>query len=687
MNILIPDSWLRDYLETKANPEKIGRCLSLCGASVERIKKENNDSIYDIEITSNRVDMASVKGIARETVATLPQFNIKASLKQKPYQNFNKEIKKNKKTKSSPKLKVFIKDKKLCPRFTAILFDNISIKPSPKIIQERLEKAGIRSLNNVIDISNYLMRELGQPVHIFDYDKIAKKTMILRESQKGEKITTLDGKTHNLPGKDIVIEDGKGILIDLCGIMGAQNSAVDNKTKRILLFIQNYEPTHIRRTSMLLAHRTEAANLFEKKIDPELVMPTLNKGIQLIKELSGGKIASKIIDLYPSPLKEKAILLPIQLIKDYLGISIQLNKVINILKSLGFKIKEQNIKQGRIKAIVPSWRYDDISLPQDLIEEISRIYGYHHLPSQLPLGILPQRPAKQTFSFEEEIKNSLVDWGYTEIKNYSMQNKKNIENRLLNPKDHLSLGNPLTKEWAYMRRSLIPSFLNTIKNNEPKKVKFFELGKIFIKQNGKLPKEKISLVIGQNQKHHYYYLKGIMEILFEKFKINNYDFKINPNNFLFNSQKSAQIFQEKQLLGFLGEINPQIINNFNIKNPVAVLQLDFLALAKSQQTAKKFKPLIKYESIIEDLSFELLKPVFYTDFVKLIKSCSPLIKKISLLDSFQNKRTFKILYQDPKKNLSNQEVSYVRQKIIKNVEEKGWGKLKGSAKARGLAKD
>ena len=343
MNILIPHGWLKDYLETKANPEKIAECLSLCGASVEKINKVNNDFIYDIEITTSRVDMMSILGIAREAAAILPQFGIKTKLKKDIYsKRFDSSIKKGRILMKN-KLKVIIKNPKLCPRFTAVILDNIKIKPSPKIIQERLRKAGMRPINNIVDISNYLMHELGQPVHIFDYEKISKKIMTLRESKKGEKLITLDNKTHNLPGGDIVIEDGKGRLIDLCGIMGGRNSSIDQKTKRVLLFIQNYEPSHIRKTSMILGHRTEAATLFEKKVDPELTMPTLLNGIKLIKENAQSKIASKIIDIYPKPYKPKTVAVPLQLIKQYLGISIQLNKVIKILISLGFQIKQSTI--------------------------------------------------------------------------------------------------------------------------------------------------------------------------------------------------------------------------------------------------------------------------------------------------------------------------------------------------------
>ena len=259
MNILVPDSWLREYLDTNANPTQIKDCLSLCGPSVEKVVKQGNDYIYHIEITSNRVDMASILGFAGEAMAILPRFGIKARFREnitlvwrdiriKPKKEFP--------------LHVTISNPNLCPRFAAIILENIKMGDSPAIIRDRLTKSGIRPLSNVVDVSNYLMRLFGQPVHTFDYDKIKHAVMIMRESKKGEKIATLDGKTFTLPGGDIIVEDGDGRLIDLCGIMGGENSCVSAETKRVLLFVQTYDPIHIRRTSMVLSQRTEASSLF-----------------------------------------------------------------------------------------------------------------------------------------------------------------------------------------------------------------------------------------------------------------------------------------------------------------------------------------------------------------------------------------------------------------------------------------
>jgi len=330
MNIIIPDSWLREFVETTAKPPQIAEALSLCAASVEKIEKIKNDFLYHIEITTNRVDMASIFGLSRETVAVLPRFGHKAELKtQPPPPN---------KFKLKPKvdyLEVKIEDPHLCPRFTAILLEGTTIKPSPSLIQERLEKCGIRALNNVIDIPNYVMLEVGQPMHTFDYDKILEHRMLMRLSKKGEDITTLDGAKRKLPEGSIIIEDGKRI-IDLCGIMGGENSAISSQTKRVLLFVQTYNPQRIRATCQKMAFRTEAASLFEKSLDPENVPVALYRAVELLEKNTQGRTRREVIDIYPNPYQPKTVKLGLALVEKMLGVKIPSLEIQQILESLHF---------------------------------------------------------------------------------------------------------------------------------------------------------------------------------------------------------------------------------------------------------------------------------------------------------------------------------------------------------------
>ena len=678
MNLLIPHSWLKEYLQTTASPQKIAECLSLCSCSVEKIEQQATDSIYHIEITTNRVDMMSVLGIAREATAILPQFGIKAKLINNPYKTSLKS--KFKSSKSSPKLKVIIKDQKLCPRFTAVILKNTTIKPSPKLIQERLKKSGIRPINNIVDLSNYLMRAFGQPVHTFDYDKIAKKTMILRPSREGEKIITLDKKTLELPGGDIVIEDGSKRLIDLCGIMGGLNSAIDPKTKNILLFIQTYRPENIRKTSMALAQRTEAAQLFEKNTDPELVMPTIIEGIKLAEKISSAQPDKQIIDIYPKPYKPETIKVSTDLINKRLGIAISISKIKNILESLNFVIKQSansnpstSLRTGQQLIISPpSFRSHDIKIPEDIVEEVARIYGYYKLPSILPPLLDQPQKSKINFHWENTIKHMLKDWGLTEVYTYSFVSKELIEKFGLDPKEHLKLKNPLVKDWEYMRTCLIPSLLQVISDNQntEKNLSIFEIANDYFPVKNDLPLEKSYLVIAFSGER-FFELKGLAESLLGELKI-AYEFKkYKDSKKRLNPQKTVDIYSDKNKLGFLGQLNPQLASKFNYKNQVYIAALNSLLLTTLATNKKTYHPIPKYPPIIEDLTFEYKKPLLYSEAVGLIRRTSSLVVKVELTSQYQNKKTFRIHYQDPNRSLTDKEISKTRKEVVKNLEFNG----------------
>jgi len=677
LNILIPHSWLKEFLKTKARPKKIAECLSLCGPSVEKIIKKGKEYIYDIEVTTNRVDMMSILGIAREAAAILPQFDIKAELAQDPYQQIKNY--KLKTTNKSNKLKINIQDKKLCPRFTAVILKDIKIKPSPKIAQQKLRNIEQRPINNIVDISNYLMHQLGQPIHTFDYDKIKNKTMILRKSRKGEIITTLDGQQHTLSGGDIVIKDGEQRLIDLCGIMGGKNSAVDQNTKKILLFVQHYNPHYIRKTSMELALRTQAAALFEKNVDSEMVLPALKAGINLAQKWAGAKINSKIIDIYPKPPKHKKIKLPIQLIEEYLGVKLQSSKVIKILDPLGIKTS-YNKNKKRFLCTIPSWRNKDIAIPQDLIEEIARIYGYHRLPSIMPPFHKIPPGSKNNFQEEKKIKTTLKNWGLIETYTYSLQSREEIENFLLKPKKHLQLKNPLSKEWVYLRKNLLPSLLSVLKQNLgiKNKIQIFEISNIYQPREKKLPleKQKIAVLL---QGDCFLKAKGIAEGLLNEFKV-NYHFQGGSKKIKqWHPDKTVYIYagkREEKFLGIVGLISPKVMKKFGISCQASVIYLDLKEIIKNQ-TALKYQPISRFPETIEDLTFTLNKGVYFSDLKTIIKKSSDLVKEVVLKETYKKNYTFEIHYHSREKTLTSKEVSKARKKIVSTIHQKGWGKLKG----------
>lgn len=685
MNILVPYSWLKDFLKTSASPKKISDALSLCSQSVEKIHRAKDDSVLEIEIAVNRYDCLSIIGIGREAAAALPMFGIKAEFIPPKIPPLPKV--------KNPKydLEVTIKDKDVCPRFSAIVIDKVKIGPSLRWMAERLEKVGIRPLSNVVDISNYLMMETGQPIHSFDYDKILGAKMVMRLSRAGEKITTLDGVIRTLPGGDIVIEDGKGRLIDLCGIMGAENSQIDENTKRVLFFVQAYNPTRVRQTSILLGHRTEAAARFEKGIDLEGIIPVVAQGVKLMKDLAGGVAASKLIDIYPEPQKRSVVNLDYDFLESRLGVKLPTDKVKKILVSLGFEIIESNAISISVRT--PAWRANDISIKEDLIEEVARIYGYYRLPSNIP-SLDPKFGLRETpqpkkgevepfFTWENKTKDLLVSRGFSELYNFSFISQESIQKADLETVDHLKLKNPLTTELEFLRISLIPSLLEAVAKNQAEfdKIRIFELANVYLPvAENKLPNEE-PMLAGAIMGSNFYEIKAIIEELLDdlgimKVKFVPYQLKKTFYGKVFHPVRTAEIMIKNDSLGVVGETSPHILARFGIKGRVVVFDLDFSQLVKYATTAKKYTPIPKYPPIIEDLAFVVPARTLVGEIIEKIKKVSKLIVSVDLLDSYKDTRTFRLTYQSPKRTLSDKEIEKIRKKIIDKLAKSFDTKLK-----------
>lgn len=644
MNIQILDSWLREHLKTEATPKEIAEKLSLTSISIERVEKYGDDFLYDIEITTNRPDLASVVGLAREAAAILPHFGIKATFLE-------------------PKLDIptihdanipleIINDPKLVNRVLAVVMD-VKVKESPQYIKERLEAAGIRSINNLIDITNYVMRTIGNPTHVFDYDRINPKKFIIRESKKGEKIITLDNKSHTLPGGDIITDNGEEMITDLLGIMGLENSVVTDHTKRIIFFIDNNDPIRMRKTSMALAIRTEAVQLNEKGIDPELAYDAMLYGIGLFESLAQGKVIAPIVDIYPNKPQTKKITVTQEKINSIIGITIPLQQVENILIKLGFPtiITEQDVTIE-----VPSFRINDIAIEEDVIEEIARVYGYHNLPSLLPPVTVSdvRKIDEDEYYWEKRVKNAMKFWGFTEVYTYSMVSENLFEGPL---EDAVTINNPLSEEWVYMRGSLVPSLLSVIAENKRRKeIKIFELANIYQKREGDLPHEVRHLSgIIKKPKATFFEVKGLIEQLGNELGLNNITFVSEDAG----SREIAIMIGKRKL----GEI--EILDNNLID-----FEINFEELITHASLKKTYKPIAKYPPIIEDISFCIDESIPTEKITDTILHVDPLIVAVSLLDRYKDSRTFHIIFQDAQKNLTQDTATKIREKIIHEIKEK-----------------
>ncbi|HSW88512.1 MAG TPA: phenylalanine--tRNA ligase subunit beta [Candidatus Saccharimonadales bacterium] len=661
MDIKILDSWLREHLETKAKPKDIAKALSLTSASVEKIEEFNKDYLYHVEVTTNRVDMMSVIGIAREAAAVLPQFGFDAKfINQSVETQHIASLPKDKQT-------IDIKNNdKLVKRICCVVLE-VTQKDSPQYIKDRLEAAGIRSLNNLIDVTNYVMLEIGHPAHAFDYDRLITKKLIIREAKKGEKVITLDKKEHTLRGGDIVADNGKGEIIDLLGVMGTLNSVVTNETKRVLFFLDNCDPVQIRKTSMSLGIRTEAASINEKDVDPELMIPAIKRGIELYKEIAEAKIVSDIVDIYPYKWKAKTISVSEEKINQIIGVKIPLGEAKAMLERLDFTVSSpprrgprsggvgKDIEEyAELHVTIPSYRDADMHIAEDIIEEIARMYGYHHLPSQLPTSsaIIPHHYTN-SFFWEKRVKEALKYWGFIEVYTYSMVSKQLLKKEDIT--QTVRLKNPLDEDHVYMRRTLVPSLLEVLKENKNREaVKIFELANVYYKKTKTLPEEILTLA-GVLKNSTFFQTKGVIEQIASDLGIQNLIFKDLEKGGI-----GASIYVHKHFLGAIQMLEDNL----------ATFEINFTVLQQYATLKKVYTPIAKYPPIIEDISVSVDTAIKTGNIIEEIKKQSPLIVEVSLLDQFEDKRTFHILYQDKGRNLTNEEVAKIREKIISTLEKK-----------------
>lgn len=656
MNILIPHHWLLEQLKTEAGPKKIQEYLSLCGPSVERVTKVGSDWVYDIEITTNRVDSMSVRGIAREAAVILPQFDIPAKLIKNTLTFAT--IKPNSKALLPlPKIR---NTTKLSRRIVCVILSNLKRTPTPAWMANRLQAVGMNVHDSVVDITNYITHELGHPVHAFDYDKVMALggEIIVTKARKGERFTTLDGESYTTVGGEVVFKNPDGTIIDLPAIKGAANSSIDDTTKNVLLWMESIDPAKIRFASMTHAIRTVAAQLSEKGVDPHLMEPTLVRGIELYQELCGATIASEIYDSFPGRQTPKPVVVDTAKIASYLGLELPLTKIVAILEKLEFRVKTV---RNTLQVTPPTFRQADITIPADVIEEIARIYGYHNLlsvvmPTRIPLSY----PTDVNFSAENTLKHFLADVGWQEVYTYSMVSQALAEQSGFSVKQHAALANPLTDDKVSLRRSLIPSLREVIDtNSQLATLSVFELANVYEPQPAGLPREVLRL--GLVSTKPYREVKGDLEALLKKFHIVGL----------------TVVSEEDQPTGTL-RIGVTSIGSISVNDKkYTTVELDIAKLLPMIKTHPTYQPLAKTGSVIEQLTFTLPLKTAVGPILTDIGQVDKRIKSVVLQDVYQANYTLTIEYWDPKTNLSNEAVRPLRKHIVQLVEKTYRAKLVG----------
>jgi phenylalanyl-tRNA synthetase beta chain len=597
------------------------------------------------------------------------------------------------KSKKTSRLKVEIKDKNLCFRYIGVVMENIRVGQSPEWMKARLKKLGINAINNIVDATNYVMVELGQPMHAFDFDVIknsqGKAQILVRRARKKEKLTLLDGSIKELSGDDLVIANDKKALA-LAGIMGGADSGISENTTTVVLESANFSFENIRKTRTRLEVRTESSDRYEKEIDPNLTEKAMARLIEILEQF-GGKV-NGVVDVYPRPVKPWTIILDPKYVNNLLGVAIPLFQVVKILALLGLKVK----KQGKfLKVVVPTFRVD-LKTQEDLIEEVGRIYDYSRIQPQAPLAEVQVAKPNEFRAFERVAKNVLVSAGFSEVFNYSFYGQRDAELAQLGMMEHFELANPMNPDQALLRVNLIPNLLKNIQENLKNfsEVRIFESGRVFWRNGKKMPEEKRMLVGAvvidkdedkkkENRARNFFEAKGVVDILLDQLGMSNYyydNFESVPNDTpvtLWHEGRTAQIKIEdrQEAIGYLGEISPLVLTEFDIHKRVAMFELDLEVLLNIAEREREYRPLRKYPTSERDISLVAPGGVRVDDILQNIQfSGGKLVLDADLFDiyDFEDGTTsfaFHIVFGAEDRTLESQEVDGLMQAIGDSLKE------------------
>jgi phenylalanyl-tRNA synthetase beta chain len=647
---------------------------------------ELDDAVLEVELTPNRGDCLSIRGIVREIAALTGE---------KPKKVVVDPAEEGEKVEDLVSIEITAPD--LCPRYTARVVSGVTTGPSPVWLVQRLKSIGLRSINNVVDATNFVMMEWGQPLHAFDYDLIQGRKIIVRRAADNEKIVTLDNVERSLTSRNLVIADAVR-PVALAGVMGGANTEVSDQTTNVLLESALFDPVQIRRTASFFGLHSEASHRFERGIDPDSVVLALNRAAQLILEVAGGKAAKGVIDIYPKPFLPRTIFLRLSVLKSVLGTEVPQERVFGILQDLDFHVTRTD--GNTLTVCVPPFRWD-IEREIDLIEEIARIYGYSNIPLKLPAAALSPEQKTKPKDFETKIRNVLIGLGFCEAINFSFISGKMLDDlpaidpTLSLAKDgggRVYLKNPLIEGGNVMRTSLIPGLLENVaynQNRQIENIRLFEIGKCFFPcNNGSLPNEKMMLALvmqGAREPRSwrcspdpltFFDAKGVVKALMASLRISDYVLSPKDAPWLGSSQ-AACLKDPVQPIGSLGKVGQNILEYFSIEKEVFAIELQVELLKPSQKLTLELIP--RYPSISRDLALIVPDEVSYQEVEQSIWEMNmEILQEIQLFDLYRGEQIpagkkslgLSLTYQSLAKTLTDQEVNTLHEKVIDQLSQK-----------------
>lgn len=678
--------WLSEFVKTGLSVEKIAHLLTMSGLEVEALETtQDNDVIMEVNVTPNRADCLSILGVVRElsvltgAQVTLPPSRIKV---------FETETAK---AATGPEIKVEIRNPELCRRYSGRVVRGISIGPSPEWMARRLEDYGIRSINNIVDITNYVLVELGHPLHAFDLNTLKGGRIVVDTADNiYRQIKTLDGVERKLDGKALVIADAEG-PVALAGIMGGASTEVEESTTDIFLEAAWFEPVNIRKTAKALGLGSESSYRFERGADIEIIPYALDRASYLMQELAGGR-PGEAVDVYPGKrVVPRSIEVSAARISRLIGADISREDITGILDKLGFA---PVCSDSVITAFPPSYRFD-VEAEADIVEEVARIYGYDRIPTVLPASMLSFQESPSRRNFVKAARQSITRSGYSEAINFSFMNSQALDTLGLSPDDArrsaVSLINPLKQEESLLRTTLVPALIENLRHNlqrDLKDIMLAETARVFIKRKEEGQPEEHLMVSGismrsgtysfwRNGKNELYAAKGAVETLFDELRVQDRSFSPSQEPFL-HPGKSADVFVSGRRCGFVGVLSPAVREKAEIKGKeeITIFELDLDIIFENLPQTPVYRPVPKFPAVARDIALVVDDGVSAAEIIRRIKDYpSKLIENAAVFDLYKGEGippgkkslAFNVRYRAMDRTLTENEVEQVHEGLIKDL--------------------
>jgi phenylalanyl-tRNA synthetase beta chain len=670
----VPYSWLKEYVNVNIEPKKMAYLLTMAGVNVESVEHIGGDALFECEITANRPDCLSVLGIAREVAAILGRkLKIPRELQGSRGHRTGKR---------DPDFGIDLRNTELCPRYTARVIRDVDVGPSPDWLKQRILAVGLRPVNNIVDITNFVLFETGQPMHAFDYDKIRGK-IIVRQARKGENILTIDNVPRTCDDDMLVIADEAGPMA-IAGIMGGLETEVNDMTKNILLESAFFNPVSIRRTSRRLGLSSESSYRFERRVSNEMVTKASDRASALIEKIAGGQKDS-LLDAGNKKAYSRTIRLDLERVNRVLGVSIGKTRTLRILKAVGFSVAED--KKKTVTVMVPSFR-GDVKTEIDVTEEIARIYGYEKIPLTVPHSKGHASVRDTMYVLKEKMREALTRFGLDEIITYSLENKKSIRGLGTNENEVIAIQNPLSIDQEIMRPTLLPGMLNAISHNcnrRAKRLALFEVGKTYREKSDAFIEQRV-VSIGlagvkrsdwkvHREEFDFFDLKGICEGLLGALGIDPVADEVlfRPEAMPGMEARTCAVVElGRAAIAFIGEVDPTVLKQRDIEKRVFYGELSIDKILDKARLDRRYAPLGRYPSIMRDISLVIGNEGTSDEIVGIIRDTGKeLVRDVSLVDCYKGKQIpegkrgflYRVEYRSDERTLEDAEIEKLHTRV------------------------